>query len=115
MKLVLQVVFFMLIISQALAEFVFEIQVFSIRTSRNADCSADDSTPQCETYLSIFCLRELNTTFYSTELEDCSFGSANGTLVYYYETLPLTRYIVSDQPWPVSNNNSNIYNQNKTY
>ena len=89
-----------LITSQTLAEFVFEIQVFSITTSNTTDCGADESTPDCETYLSIFCLREgRNTT--STDMTDCPLGFANRTYVYYYEPLP-TRYIISNQPWTVS-------------
>ena len=88
--------------SQSLAEFVFEIQVFSIMTSNTTDCGTDESTPDCETYLSVFCLREgRNTT--SSNTTDCPLGFANRTY-YYYEPLP-TRYVISDQAWGVSEHN----------
>ena len=83
---------------QSLAEFVFEIQVLSVTTSNRTDCGSDESTPDCETYLSVFCLREgRNTT--SNDLADCPLGLTNGAS--YYEPLPI-RYIISDQPWTVS-------------
>ena len=92
----------LILINQSLAEFVLEIQVFTVMTSNTTDCGADESTPDCETYLSIFCLREgRNTT--SSNAADCPLGFANRTYYYYYEPLP-TRYIVSDQPWTVSLN-----------
>lgn len=86
--------------SNSLAEFVLEIQVFSITTSNTTNCGADESTPDCETYLSIFCLREGRSTT-SSDTTDCPLGFANRTYYYYYEPLP-TRYIISDQPWTVS-------------
>lgn len=90
----------LLITSSSLAEFVLEIQVFSIMTNNTTNCGADESTPDCETYLSIFCLRGgRNTT--SSDTTDCPLGFANRTYYYYYEPLP-TRYIISDQPWTVS-------------
>jgi hypothetical protein len=89
-----------LIINQSLAEFVLEIQIFSIMTNNTTDCGADESTPDCETYLSIFCLREQRITT-SSNATDCPLGFANRTYYYYYDPLP-TRYIISDQPWMVS-------------
>ena len=90
----------LIVIKQSLAEFVLEIQVFSITTNNTTDCGADESTPDCETYLSIFCLREQR-NITSTSTTDCPLGFANRTYYYYYEPLP-TRYIISDQPWTVS-------------
>lgn len=90
----------LLSIKRSLAEFVLEIQVFSIMTDNTTDCGEDESTPDCETYLSIFCLREGRKTT-STNTTDCPLGFANRTYYSYYEPLP-TRYIISDQPWTVS-------------
>ena len=90
----------LIVVKQSLAEFVLEIQVFSIMISNTTDCRVDESTPDCETYLSIFCLREQRNTT-STSTIDCPLGFANRTYYYYYEPRP-TRYIISDQPWTVS-------------
>lgn len=90
--------------SQSLAEFVFEIQVFSIMTSNTTDCGADESTPSCETYLSVFCLRE-ERNITSSNTTDCPLGFANRTY-YYYEPLP-TRYVISNEPWRVSDHVAN--------
>ena len=86
-----------------LADFLFEIQVLSITTSNASDCGGDDSTPVCETYLSIFCLRE-GRNFTSNNTADCPLGTANRTYFFSYEIAPI-RYIVSEQPWTVGYNN----------
>ena len=101
MKLIVKILLVTLALAQnqCLADFIFEIEVVSITTSNASDCGGDDSTPECETYLSIFCLREGRNTS-SSDKADCPLGVAGRTYYYSYETA--IRNIVSDQPWTVS-------------
>ena len=95
----------LLILASALslcqAAFMFEIKVHSITTSNTSDCGGDDSTPECETYLSTFCLREGRSTM-SSNVADCPLGVANRTYSMYYIYEPVIRNIVSEHPWTVS-------------
>ena len=79
--------------------FVFEFGLHSVSTMANVNCD------RCETYLSIFCLREGRST--QSEIEDdCPLGSSGRTNVNDVFTLPLMRRILSQKPWTVSNSNS---------
>ena len=77
------------------AHFVLEYEIVSIITHA-VNCGEDESTPECETYLSNICLREGRSTL-SNDTSDCPLGF--GSIVDQY---PATREIMSQQPWTVS-------------
>ena len=79
----------------SLAQFVFDFQLKAVNT--NGGCGF--LHPECETYLNIFCLRELDSSK-STDDSDCPLGSSER---FGPEgSLPESRQILSSQPWPVS-------------
>lgn len=77
------------------AHFVLQYEIVSIST-HVTNCGKDESTPECEIYLSDFCLREGRNTL-SNDTSDCPLGS--GSIVDQY---PAIREIMSQQPWTVS-------------
>lgn len=74
---------------------MLEYEIVSIIT-HVTNCGEDESTPECETYLSDFCLREGRNTL-SNDTSDCPLGFGNSLDQY-----PATREIMSQQPWTVS-------------
>ena len=74
---------------------MLEYEIVSIIT-HVTNCGEDESSPECETYLSDFCLREGRNTL-SNDTSDCPLGFGNSLDQY-----PAIREIMSQQPWTVS-------------
>ena len=84
--------------NKGLANFVLEYEIISISTHVH-NCGGDESTSECETFLSDFCLREGRNTL-SNDTSDCPLGF--GSAVYYGENFPIMREIMSEESWTVS-------------
>ena len=101
MKIILSLLILTLVLYHCQADFMLEILVESITTSNSTNCGRDEYTPECETYLSTFCLREgRNST--SSDVADCPLGVASRTYYYCTSYEPAVRTIVSEQRWTVS-------------
>ena len=85
------------LVQLSFSRFVFQFELHAIDT--NGECS--ELSPECETYLHRFCLREAGSSRTNTDDSDCPLG-ASEPRVYADGTLPVTRVIFSEQSWPVS-------------
>ena len=89
------------LVQLSFTRFVFQFELHAIDT--NGDCSSffESVSPECETYLHRFCLREAGSSRTNTDDSDCPLGDSEPR-VYAVDTLPVTRVIFSEQSWPVS-------------
>ena len=94
----LLLIFSVFMTQKTLAHFVLEYEIISV-TTHVTGCGADESTLQCETYLSHFCLREGRGTL-SNDTLDCPLGF--GSTIAFGENYPAVREITSNRPWTVS-------------
>ena len=85
------------------SQFVFEMEVDLDYVTADVDC--DTGIPvfsrECETYFSVFCLREGREDTQSTSDEDCPLGINTDRMNAYFENQTNTRIIESQSPWPV--------------
>ena len=88
----------LLLVQLSFTHFVFQFQLHAVTT--NGICIGPfEGTPECETYLNRFCLRELGSSRTNTDDSDCPLGFSDQSAD---DTLPITRDIFSDLSWPVS-------------
>lgn len=83
-------------IQKTLVHFVLEYEIVFIVTHVTICHGGDESTPECETYLSDFCLRE-GRDKWSNDASDCPLGFRSSV-----DQHPAIREILSQQPWTVS-------------
>ena len=85
---------------------MFELWLEDIIDIRNCYDSLELIHPECETYLSKFCLRAGGTTAANTrshDVHDCSLGRVGR--FGPYSALPIVKPINSTSPWTVSMRN----------
>ena len=90
------------LVQLSLSRFVFVFQLHAVTT--NGDCSGffeGAQSPECDTYLNRFCLREAGSSRSNTDDSDCPLGS-NNTRFGPDGTLPTSRVTFSELSWPVS-------------
>lgn len=91
------------LVQLSFTRFVFQFQLHAVTT--DGICTGTfESTPECETYLNRFCLREFGSSRTSNfDDSDCPLGSSDQRFgPDADDTLPITRDIFSDLFWPVS-------------
>ena len=84
----------------SMSQFVFELEVDQNSIATNVNCDSAGFS-ECETYFSVFCLREGRGDSQSTSEEDCPLGRNTTRMNAYLENQPNTRRITSQLPWPV--------------
>ena len=89
------------------SQFVFELEVNLQSVTTNGNCDLDETNLDdifCETYFSLFCLREGRGDSQSTNEEDCPLGRNTTRVITYLGNQPSAqRIITSQKPWPVRN------------
>ena len=81
-----------------MSQFVFELEVDLHSVMANIDCDLPSSLDgsQCETYFSVFCLREGREGSQSTNTEDCPLGRNTERMNAYRSASELTGTRIKD-------------------
>ena len=85
------------------SQFVFELEVNLDSVTVNGNCDTRLNSG-CETYFSVFCLREGREGSQSTNTEDCPLGRNTKRMNAYENDRPLNTRMITSQletSWPV--------------
>ena len=86
----------------SMPRFVFELRVKTNSVTTKSVCDYRGIS-ECETYFSVFCLREGRVSSQSTDENDCPLGRNTERFNAYLGNQPnnIVRRIASQRPWPV--------------